>query len=98
MAFSRRTRTKSDNMWSEGRLEEANKTDDTTDDAVETGGEHTTDTFSLETLNIIKTIGTGTFARVCLCRHSNNRRSLLYCTVLHYTVICCISLHCTLMN
>lgn len=42
------------------------------DDSVES--EDQSHQFCLESLHLIKTIGTGTFARVALCRHNTNRR------------------------
>ena len=39
------------------------------------GGEEGEEAFSLDTLDVIKTIGTGTFARVCLCKQKKSRRS-----------------------
>ena len=63
--FSRRSKKRSETS-SEGRSQEEQEEG-------EQRGEDT-EQFSLQTLDVVKTIGTGTFARVCLCRHSTSRR------------------------
>lgn len=65
MAFSRRSKKRSETS-SEGKSEEEGRGDEQ--------GAGELQEFSLDNLDLIKTIGTGTFARVCLCKHKASRR------------------------
>ena len=65
MAFSRRSKKRSETS-SEGKSEEEGRGEEQ--------GAGEVQEFSLDTLDLIKTIGTGTFARVCLCKHKASRR------------------------
>jgi len=69
MSFSRRSRKKSKEK-EEKEKEEMDKEEAGEGDKA---GEHS---YSLEQLDILKVIGTGTFARVCLARDRTSRRYL----------------------
>ena len=65
MAFSRRSRRKC--------ISTTKSVVDSFDDAG-AEGQSTQEYFSMEDLDILKVIGTGTFARVCLCREKQSRK------------------------